>query len=134
MKAAWVRARTAYEHVEGAIAPIFPELDAAIDERYDGFLADIGPTGDANLFDGTGVTGMHGIERILYSDSIPANVVDLRDEPARVQGRGVPGRPPRRRTRSRTSLAAQLVDRHADAARPVDAARGASTCAARSRG
>jgi iron uptake system component EfeO len=75
MKAAWVRARTAYEHVEGAIAPIFPELDAAVDERYDGFLADIGPTGDANLFDGTGVTGMHGIERVLYSESIPANVV-----------------------------------------------------------
>jgi len=74
MKGAWVRARTAYEHVEGAIAPIFPEMDAAIDERYDGFLADIGPTGDQNLFDGTGVTGMHGIERVLYSDSIPANV------------------------------------------------------------
>lgn len=74
MKAAWVQARTAYEHVEGAIAPIFPEIDAAIDERYDGFLATIGPAGDTNLFDGTGATGMHAIERVLYADAIPANV------------------------------------------------------------
>jgi len=75
MKAAWIRARVAYEHVEGAIAPIFPEFDAAIDERYDGFLAGLGAAGDTNLFDGTGVTGMHAIERVLYSDAIPANVV-----------------------------------------------------------
>ena len=75
MKAAWIRARTAYEHVEGAIAPIFPEVDVAIDERYDGFLATIGPAGDANLFDGTGATGMHAIERVLYADAVPANVV-----------------------------------------------------------
>jgi iron uptake system component EfeO len=75
MKAAWVEARTTYEHVEGAIAPIFPDADLAIDGRYDGFLATLGPAGDADLFDGRGVTGMHGIERILYSDVIPARVV-----------------------------------------------------------
>jgi len=75
MKAAWVQARTTYEHVEGAIAPIFPDADLAIDERYDGFLATLGPAGDADLFDGKGVTGMHAIERILYSDVIPARVV-----------------------------------------------------------
>src|SRR4051812_7483215 len=27
MKATWVRARAAYEHIEGAVAPLFPEID-----------------------------------------------------------------------------------------------------------
>jgi len=72
MKEAWTRARTAYEHVEGALAPIFPDLDASIDERYDGFL-EVGP--DDYLFDGMGVTGLHAVERILYSAAIPAEVI-----------------------------------------------------------
>jgi iron uptake system component EfeO len=75
MKAAWVRARTAYEHVEGATAPVFPDVDVAIDERYDGFLATLGAAGDPDPFDDHGVTGMHAIERILYADTIPAGVV-----------------------------------------------------------
>lgn len=78
MKAAWVRARTAYEHVEGATAPIFPDLDVSIDERYDGFLTDLHGAGDADAFDGKGVTGMHAIERILYAgpgDAVPPSVV-----------------------------------------------------------
>jgi len=73
MKAAWIKARTAYEHVEGATAPVFSDLDASIDERYDGFLADEGP--DTDLFDDQGVTGLHAIERILYVDVTPAAVV-----------------------------------------------------------
>jgi iron uptake system component EfeO len=73
MKEAWRRVRVAYEHVEGAVAPVFPELDAATDERYDGFLAEI--KHDDDLFDGEGVTGMHAAERILYADSIPENVL-----------------------------------------------------------
>lgn len=68
MKTAWKKARTAYEHVEGAIAILFPELDVSTDQRYDGFLSSDGP--DSNLFDGQGVTGVHAIERILWSDSI----------------------------------------------------------------
>jgi iron uptake system component EfeO len=75
MKAAWIMARSAYEHVEGATAPIFSDLDVSMDERYDGFLATLGPTGDQDLFDDQGVTGMHAIERILYSDVTPATVV-----------------------------------------------------------
>jgi iron uptake system component EfeO len=76
MKAAWIQARTAYEHVEGAVAPIFPDTDVAIDERYDGFLAALGPQGDADPFDGQGVTGMHAIERVLYAhDAVPPAVV-----------------------------------------------------------
>jgi iron uptake system component EfeO len=73
MRASWKRARVAYEHVEGAIAVLFPELDVSTDERYDGFLGTYGP--DADLFDGENVTGVHAIERILWSDSIAPAVV-----------------------------------------------------------
>ncbi len=75
MRAAWRKARTSYEHIEGAVAPLFPELDAATDARYDDFLSELGDAGDPNLFDEKGVTGMHAIERILYSDTIPTEVV-----------------------------------------------------------
>jgi iron uptake system component EfeO len=73
-KAAWQEARTAYEHTEGALAPIFPDLDFSIDARYDDYLAEL-PQGDPNSFDDQGVTGLHGAERILYSESIPEKVV-----------------------------------------------------------
>jgi iron uptake system component EfeO len=75
MKTAWISARDAYEHVEGATAPIFGDLDVSLDERYDGFLAKLGPAGDPDPFDGAGVTGMHAIERILYADVVPMSVV-----------------------------------------------------------
>jgi iron uptake system component EfeO len=74
MKADWKRARTAYEHIEGAIAVLFPELDVSTDQRYDAFLAD-SPAGDDNLFDDQTVTGIHALERILWSDAIPSSVV-----------------------------------------------------------
>jgi iron uptake system component EfeO len=77
MKTAWIKARTAYEHVEGATAPIFGDIDVAIDQRYDGFMEELGDAGDADLFDDKGVTGMHAIERILYVDTTPAGVVDI---------------------------------------------------------
>jgi len=76
-KAAWVRARQSYEHIEGALAPIFPDLDYAIDARYDDYLAEIGPDGDDYLFDDQGVTGLHGVERILYAAQTPAQVIDF---------------------------------------------------------
>lgn len=71
-EAAWRDARTAYERVEGAIAVLFPDLDASTDERYDGFLAD-GP--DDYLFDAEGVRGVHAIERILWAGRHPDYVV-----------------------------------------------------------
>jgi iron uptake system component EfeO len=74
LRADWKKARTAYEHVEGAIAVLFPELDESTDARYDGFIA-TGP--DDNLFDDQGVTGIHAVERILWSDSTPQRVVDF---------------------------------------------------------
>jgi iron uptake system component EfeO len=76
MRAAWVRARTAYEHVEGALAPLFPDIDNAIDARYDDFMTQLqAKGGDPDPFDGVGVTGMHAIERILYADVAPERVV-----------------------------------------------------------
>ena len=75
MRDAWKRTRIAYEHVEGATAPIFGDLDVTMDERYDGYLAELGAAGDQNLFDATGVTGMHGIERILYAPLIRPEVI-----------------------------------------------------------
>lgn len=75
MRAAWIRARTAYEHIEGALAPLFPDIDVSIDARYDDFLTNLGAAGDAYLFDDQGVIGMHAVERVLYADVIPARVV-----------------------------------------------------------
>lgn len=75
MKTAWRKARVPYEHVEGAVAPLFPEFDAATDARYDDFLSELGETGDTALFDDQGVTGMHAIERILWADAIAPEVV-----------------------------------------------------------
>jgi iron uptake system component EfeO len=77
MKTAWAQARIAYEHVEGATAPIFPDEDISMDERYDGFLAGLGTTGDQDLFDDQGVTGMHAIERILFAPGIRTEVVEF---------------------------------------------------------
>lgn len=77
MKEAWKRTRVAYEHVEGATAPIFPDLDGSMDARYDDYLLELGAAGDPDPFDGEGVTGMHGIERILYAPTIRQEVIDF---------------------------------------------------------
>ena len=74
MTAAWLRARAAYERTEGALAPLFPNIDAAIDARYEDFLE---RGEDSDLFDDQGVTGMHAIERILFAPDIPASVIKL---------------------------------------------------------
>ena len=71
MRAEWKKARVSYERVEGSIAVLFPELDESTDQRYDGFLEN---ATDTNLFDGEVVTGVHGIERILFADQITAEV------------------------------------------------------------
>lgn len=77
MRDAWRRCRIAYEHVEGVVAPIFPDVDFDIDARYDDYLVKLAGAGDANPFDDKGVTGMHGAERILFADAIPQAVVDF---------------------------------------------------------
>ena len=75
MRAAWLRTRFAYERTEGAIKAVFPELDAALDARYEEALARLGSRGDRDLFDGRGVTGMHAIERILFAPVIRRDVI-----------------------------------------------------------
>lgn len=69
---AWSDTRDRYEHIEGAIAVLFPDLDVSTDARYDDFIT-MAP--DTDLFDGDGVTGMHAIERILWAGEHPARVV-----------------------------------------------------------
>lgn len=86
MQNAWRRARSAWEHVEGAIAPAFAGLNVSMDARYEDFLTGLGPTGDNNLFDGTGVIGMHAIERILFAAEIRPEIVAFE--------RGLPGYQP----------------------------------------
>ncbi|MFO0555810.1 MAG: EfeM/EfeO family lipoprotein [Polyangiaceae bacterium] len=77
MRAAWRDARASYEHIEGAIAPLYPDIDFATDARYDDYLAELGADGDPDPFDDTGVTGMHGVERILYANNVPPAVIEF---------------------------------------------------------
>jgi iron uptake system component EfeO len=67
MKAAWARTRDYWERVEGALSPLFPDLDDAMDSRYEDSLMRLGGAGDPDPFDREGVTGMHAIERILFA-------------------------------------------------------------------
>ncbi len=71
MRAAWKQARVALDGLEGANDLFFPDAAAALDLRYEQALA-LGP--DPDLFDGEGFVGLHAIERILWSDSIPPSV------------------------------------------------------------
>lgn len=75
MRDAWTTTRTTYEHIEGAVAPLFPDIDATTDARYENFLLEMGNMPDPDPFDDKGVTGMHAIERILFSDTTPEAVV-----------------------------------------------------------
>jgi iron uptake system component EfeO len=72
MRDAWKDARVAWENVEGAISDMFEGLDESMDGRYEQLLGS--PKGDQNLFDDTGVVGMHAIERILYAPFIRPEV------------------------------------------------------------
>lgn len=74
MREEWKKARSSYEQIEGAIAVLFPDYDASTDERYDGFIE---TDADDNLFDGEGVTGVHALERILWAEAHPENVVEF---------------------------------------------------------
>jgi iron uptake system component EfeO len=77
MKEAWGRARQAYELVEGAVAPLFPDSDTATDARYDDFMGALGAAGDPEPFDDRGVVGVHAIERVLWADAVPRETVDF---------------------------------------------------------
>jgi iron uptake system component EfeO len=66
MKEAWDRTRYYWELAESTLGDSFPALDLSMDSRYEDLLVAYGG-GDSDLFDGAGATGMHAIERILYS-------------------------------------------------------------------
>lgn len=72
MQEAWKRIRKSWEHVEGAITALFPGIDETLDGRYEEMLA---VADDDHLFDGSGVIGMHAIERILYATTVKPEVV-----------------------------------------------------------
>jgi iron uptake system component EfeO len=75
MRDAWKRIRVAWEQVEGAIAPMFSDLNITMDSRYEDFLLGPGSHGDPYLFDANGVIGMHAIERILFAPVTRREVV-----------------------------------------------------------
>jgi iron uptake system component EfeO len=79
MKDKWRACRTAWEHIEGAVAPLVPDIDTSIDARYEDFLQIIGPAGDQDLFDDKGVIGMHAVERILYAPG-PQRAIDFEQQ------------------------------------------------------
>jgi iron uptake system component EfeO len=74
MKEAWTRTRRYWEHVEGPLAPMFPDLDRSIDSRYEDMLGQAGGAPDPDPFDGQGDTGMHAVERVLFAPG-PMEVV-----------------------------------------------------------
>lgn len=112
MRAAWVKARVAYEHTEGALAPLFPEIDGAIDARYEDYLDELGGKGDPDPFDGEGVTGMHAIERILWSDSVPAYVTQHEQTELGTKGYAAPAFP--KTAEQAASFKAKLVQQLID--------------------
>jgi iron uptake system component EfeO len=75
MRDAWKRVRIAWEQVEGAIAPMFNDLNITMDSRYEDFLLAPGTHGDPYLFDANGVIGMHAVERILFAPVTRPEVV-----------------------------------------------------------
>jgi iron uptake system component EfeO len=76
MQGAWRRARAAFDHVQGAMAALYPEMALSIDGRYDDFLAAQNGAPDYDAFDEEGVTGLQAIERILWVGQIPQRVID----------------------------------------------------------
>lgn len=72
MRAAWLKARAAYTAVEVPASTLFPELHRRLDSDYDDLIVD---SPDTFLFDEHGVRGLQAVERILWSDAIPANVL-----------------------------------------------------------
>ena len=108
MKAEWAKMRDAWESAEGVISPLFPSLDQALDSRYEELLSGL-PQGDADLFDGQGVTGMHAMERILYAPDISPDVLA---QEMLLSGYVAPAWPatPEQAAELRNGLAAELVN------------------------
>jgi hypothetical protein len=82
MEAAWIDARHAYEHVEGATAPVVPDIDISIDGRVEDFGPGTGTgtlTATSDMFTADGMSGLHAVERVLYASVTPLAVVTYED-------------------------------------------------------
>jgi iron uptake system component EfeO len=78
MQTQWIAAREAYERIEGATAPVFPNVDLSIDGRVEDFGPAPGSgvlTATSDMFGDQGMTGLHAIERIMYVATTPASVM-----------------------------------------------------------
>jgi iron uptake system component EfeO len=75
MKRAWIRGHDAYERVEVAIEPLFPDLHGAVDGRYEEAMTS--GERERDPFDTRIVTGFHAVERILWSDAVPEAVMEF---------------------------------------------------------
>jgi iron uptake system component EfeO len=75
MTDAWVRTRSNWEQAEGILSCLLPDLDTALDSRYEDMIAPLGAAGDPSAFDGLNVVGMHAIERILFAPGTPPAVI-----------------------------------------------------------
>ncbi len=73
MRTAWLEARAAYTSVEVLASTLSPELHRRLDTDYDDLIAG---SADTFAFDEHGVAGLQAVERILWSDVIPAHVID----------------------------------------------------------
>jgi iron uptake system component EfeO len=74
MREEWKNARTAYEHIEGALAALVPASDVVLDGRYEDAATRLAG-GDGYAFDARGFIGMHAIERILFSPHVRPEVL-----------------------------------------------------------
>ncbi len=74
MRAAWLDAHAAFVGLAGPVGELFPEQIPGLDRRWDVQLTDLGVDPDFMPFDERGVTGLHAIERILWSDQISSAV------------------------------------------------------------
>lgn len=75
MQEDWTRARTAWEHVEGAVTALVSGVDMELDARYEDLAPMASKDGDQNPFDDVGFIGMHAVERILFSRTIREEVI-----------------------------------------------------------
>lgn len=75
MKDIWRQARDAYERNENTLEDIFPDIDHDINGRYEDAIAQSGVVTD--LFSGDQFSGMHAIERILWSNSVSTEALQF---------------------------------------------------------
>jgi iron uptake system component EfeO len=72
MRVSWRWTRSSFEHIQAVIAPQFPDTLAQLDARYEDFSESV-----YHPFFASGFEGLHAIERVLWADRIPSQVVEF---------------------------------------------------------